>query len=78
MAVSYRVEQKQNDIFKRYLSTGDFHIRAHQVFTHFRAGELVHVMHVDGTSTDLSEQGGMLQCSVAQYLGCNCFPMPDR
>lgn len=42
---------------------------AHSVLSHFGAGKLVHSVRVDGTSTDLSEQGGMLQMlqrSVAQ------------
>lgn len=38
---------------------------AHSVLSHFGAGELVHSVRVNGTSTDLSEQGGMLQRSVA-------------
>lgn len=33
-----------------------------------RAGELVHVLCLDATSTDLSEQGVALQCPVAQWI----------
>lgn len=31
-------------------------------------GELVHILRVDGTSTDLGEQGVVSRCLVAQWI----------